>query len=202
MTTTASSTHQGAPDPIGRLVGVLTLSDELSRLMRVIHALKNQAAAAAGPDVARERAAHVLLFPLSRLGPLRQGALAELVHADPSTISRHVTVLVDAGLVRRVADAHDGRASQLVITTAGDAVVEDLRREREVLFETVTGHWPAEDLTRFGQLLHRFVDDLTDSLPTLAAAAQADRPRDPARPTDPAAAAGGQQTRHTPEKDR
>ena len=45
---------------------------------------------ASGPE-ARERAAHVLLFPLARLGPLRQGALAELVHADPSTVSRHVT---------------------------------------------------------------------------------------------------------------
>ena len=37
--------------------------------MRLIHALKTQAAKTDG----RDRAALVLLFPLARLGPLRQG---------------------------------------------------------------------------------------------------------------------------------
>ena len=70
-------------------------------------------------DAYRDRAAHVLLFPLCRLGPLRQGALADLVHADPSTVSRHVAALVEQGLVRRVADESDGRASRLVVTDEG-----------------------------------------------------------------------------------
>lgn len=193
--TTVSATGDG--DALDRLDGVHSLSEELSRLMRVVHALKAQAAAGAGPDAARQRAAHVLLFPLSRLGALRQGALAEMVHADPSTVSRHVTVLVDTGLVQRVADASDGRASRLVITPAGQAVVEGMHAEREALFETVTRDWPVQDVTVFGGLLHRFVEDLTDALPTLAAA-----PPGAATPRDPAAAAGAQQTRPTPEKDR
>ncbi|WP_243469785.1 MarR family winged helix-turn-helix transcriptional regulator [Klenkia marina] len=153
------------------------MSDQMARLMRVVHALK--AAVTAGGD-SRERAAHVLLFPLSRLGPQRQSALAEMVHADPSTVSRHVTVLVDAGLVRRVADAHDGRASQLVITPAGTDVVAAMHREREALFDSVTAEWSDEDLTAFGDLLERFVGDLTDALPSVVAA----------------------QSRPTPEKDR
>ena len=45
----------------------------------------------------RDRAALVLLFPLDRLGPLRQGALADAVHADPSTVSRHVALARRAG---------------------------------------------------------------------------------------------------------
>ncbi len=191
--------------------GVHHLSDELSRLMRVVHALKTQVAAGTAPDDARERAADVLLFPLVRLGPLRQSALAELVHADPSTISRHVTLLVDRGLVRRVADAHDGRATQLVVTDAGHAVLDVLRRERETLFAQVTQDWTSSELTSFTALLHRFVDDLTGVLPALAAAGHPDHPS--ARPTgtDPTAtdppaadptASGGPGTRHTPEKDR
>ena len=53
------------------------LSEQLPRFMRLMHGLKSQHAAEGG----RDRAAHVLLFPLCRLGPLRQSALADLVHA-------------------------------------------------------------------------------------------------------------------------
>src|SRR5215218_9982020 len=113
--------------PTDRLAEVRTLSEQLPRFMRLVHALKTQAAKAD----ARDRAALVLLYPLVRLGPLRQGALAELVHADPSTVSRHVGTLVEQGLVRRVADEADGRASRLLVTEAGHAALEALRRERE-----------------------------------------------------------------------
>ena len=95
--------------------------------MRLAHAVKTQLASTDN----RDRAALVLLFPLARLGPLRQGALADLVHADPSTVSRHVAVLVEQGLVRRVADEADGRATRLVVTDAGRAALDALRAERE-----------------------------------------------------------------------
>jgi DNA-binding MarR family transcriptional regulator len=145
-----------------------SLSDQLVHLVRVLHALKAQAAT--GPD-ARERAAHVLLFPLTRLGALRQGALAELVHADPSTVSRHVTSLVDRGLVRRVADEQDGRASRLVVTPAGEAVVDQMRQERDGLLRQVTADWTPDELDVFRRQLHRFVQDLAAHLPTPGAAA-------------------------------
>jgi DNA-binding MarR family transcriptional regulator len=147
-----------------------SLSDELAHLSRVLHALKASVTTGAGPD-ARERAAHVLLFPLTRLGPLRQGALAELVHADPSTVSRHVTLLVERGLVRRVADELDGRASRLVVTPAGEAVLETMRQERDGMLDQITASWTREELATFTRLLHRFVQGLTDQLPSLGAAA-------------------------------
>ena len=153
-----------APDP-GAALG-----DELARLLRVMQAFKAQAAGGSGPD-ARERAAHVLLFPLTRLGPLRQGALADLVHADPSTVSRHVTLLVDRGLVRRVADEQDGRASRLIVTPAGEAVLDQLRQERNSHLATVTAGWTPGEVAAFTAQLQRFVQDLTDHLPALGAAA-------------------------------
>ena len=146
-----------------------SLSDQLIQLVRVMHVLKAQATSGTGPE-ARERAAHVLLFPLTRLGALRQGALAELVHADPSTVSRHVTLLVDRGLVRRVADEQDGRASRLVVTPAGESVVEQMRQERDSLLTQVTADWTPDELTGFTRQLHRFVRDLTAHLPTLGTA--------------------------------
>ncbi len=159
-----------APDTAPGPAADLSLSDELARLSRVLHAYKTSSVVGTGTD-ARERAAHVLLFPLTRLGPLRQGALAELVHADPSTISRHVTLLVDRGLVRRAADEQDGRASVLVVTPAGEAVLESMRQEREALLERVTAAWTDAERTAFTGQLHRFVQDLTAQLPFLGAAA-------------------------------
>src|SRR3954453_6750588 len=118
---------------IGRLADVRPLSDQLPRFMRLAHAHKSQLA-----SEGRERAALVLLVPLSRTGPLRQGALADLVHADPSTVSRHVATLVEQGLVRRVADESDGRASRLEITDPGMQALQDLCTERETRLDQAT----------------------------------------------------------------
>jgi DNA-binding MarR family transcriptional regulator len=158
-----------------RLGEVRTLSEQLPRFLRLVHALKAQAARAES----RDRAALVLLHPLVRLGPLRQGALADLVHADPSTVSRHVASLVEQGLVRRVADETDGRASRLVVTDAGHAALETLRREREAHVERVTAGWDDADLAAFTTLFARLLDDIAATLPGTPDAS----PTDPARET-------------------
>jgi len=155
------TTTDDASVPAGRVADVRALGDLLPRFMRTVHALKNQTAAD------RDRAALVLLFPLVRLGPRRQGALAELVHADPSTVSRHVATLVDQGLVRRVADESDGRASRLVVTEAGLSALDALRAEREAVLERVTAGWSDADLTTFTTLFGRLIDDFAGQLPVL-----------------------------------
>jgi DNA-binding MarR family transcriptional regulator len=142
--------------------------------MRLAHAHKAQLV-----SEGRDRAALVLLFPLQKLGPLRQGALAELVHADPSTISRHVASLVDQGLVRRVADESDGRASRLVITEAGHTALQGLCAEREARVAKATAAWEPEDLATFTRLLGRLIDDLEASLPGSAADRPASASSDP-----------------------
>ena len=150
-----------------RLTEIRQLSEQLPRFMRLVHALKTQVAK--GDN--RDRAALVLLFPLVRLGPLRQGALAELVHADPSTISRHVGALVEQGLVRRVADDADGRASRLLVTEAGHAALETLRREREDHLGRVTANWADADLATLTTLFGRLLDDIAATLPGTEAGA-------------------------------
>src|SRR3712207_610214 len=129
------------------------LSEQMPRFMRLLHALKTQHAAEG-----RDRAALVLLFPLVRLGPLRQGALAEIVHADPSTVSRHVAALIEKGLVQRVADETDGRASRLVVTDDGRAALEQLRADREAYLGRVTADWSPSDLATLTTLLGRLLD--------------------------------------------
>jgi DNA-binding MarR family transcriptional regulator len=162
-----------AVDPVDRLAEVRTLADQLPRFMRLVHALKTQAA----KNDNRDQAARVLLFPLTRLGPLRQSALADLVHADPSTVSRHVASLVEQGLVRRVADESDGRASRLVVTDAGHAALEGLCREREKHLAQVTAAWDTADLATLTGLFGRLIDDIAATLPGVP---------DVGAPTDPA----------------
>jgi DNA-binding MarR family transcriptional regulator len=147
------------------------LSEQMPRFMRLMHGLKSQHAAEGGHD----RAAHVLLFPLCRLGPLRQGALADLVHADPSTVSRHVTLLVEQGLVRRAADDSDGRASNLVVTDAGRAQLDKLRVEREAYLRQVTAGWTDEELRTFTGLFERLLDGIAATLPSDPMSTPADR---------------------------
>jgi DNA-binding MarR family transcriptional regulator len=157
----------GSPvTPRDRSVDVL--SEQLPRMLRLISAAKVHLS-----SDPRDRAALVLLYPLVRMGPLRQGALAELVRADPSTVSRHVAALVDEGLVRRVADESDGRATQLVVTDAGHAVLEQLGRDRAAVVQTITAAWDETDLATFTGLLGRFLDDLAAALPGDAAATPA-----------------------------
>jgi DNA-binding MarR family transcriptional regulator len=152
----------GAVDPVDRETAVRLLSEQVPRFMRLVHALKTHAAKTDSGD----RAALVLLFPLVRLGPLRQGALAELVHADPSTVSRHVAALVERGLVQRVADESDGRASRLHVTDAGHAALDAFRRDREMHFAQVTSRWDVADLATLTTLLGRFLDDMSATMPT------------------------------------
>jgi DNA-binding MarR family transcriptional regulator len=114
------------------------------------------AAAREGRDgLGHDRSAMLLLFPLMH-GPQRPGALAELSHADPSTISRQVAELVRRGLVRREPDPSDGRASLLAITEAGREVCEQVRKlRRDLLAAAVTG-WTDDELGMLASLLGRF----------------------------------------------
>ncbi len=160
------------PPPPDRAAELRTLGEQLPRFLRLVHALK------AGQSAeGRDRAAHVLLFPLVRLGPLRQGALAELVHADPSTVSRHVAALIEQGLVLRVADETDGRASRLVVTDDGRAALEQVRADREAHLGRVTADWTPDELATLTTLFGRLLDGLTATLPS-----------DPATPAPPASA--------------
>ena len=150
------------PAALVRDDGLRALGEQMPRFTRLIHGIKAQHTAEGG----RDRAALVLLFPLDRLGPLRQSALAEAVHADPSTVSRHVALLVERGLVRREADASDGRASRLVVTAAGRSELEHLRAEREAYLRQVTADWTPSDLATFTELFERLLDGIAATLPT------------------------------------
>ena len=69
------------------------------------------------------------LSTVERSGPLRLGDLAAAEGIAPSTLTRLVTVLEEAGYVTRRPDPTDARASTIAITEAGHEAMERLRDE-------------------------------------------------------------------------
>jgi DNA-binding MarR family transcriptional regulator len=114
-----------------------------------------------------ERSAFGLLATLVMKGPQRSSALAEAVHADPSTISRQVAQLVRDGFVERRNDPEDGRAMQLAATQTGTRVLAEHRARRNEAIAAMLTSWPAEERQQFARLLERFVDDFESHLPIL-----------------------------------
>lgn len=107
-------------------------------------------------DRAVDRAAYGILGRLFDAGPQRPGALAEHFYLDASTISRQVAALETAGLVHRVSDAQDGRASLLRLSAHGEEVLVSTRAERRRVVQDLLSSWPATDLKQFATLLAAF----------------------------------------------
>lgn len=118
-----------------------------------------------------------LMFAMRKYGPQRSGELASVLHADPSTVSRQVALLVRTGLAKREADPQDGRAIHVVLTTAGDERLGKLRAAVDGLFETVVEDWTTEERAVFVDLLRRYIDGFAargnDLIATLAEVATA-----------------------------
>ena len=149
---------------------VEAVGDQVVRLSKAHAVLKaqiaaRQAASTDGPGI--EFAAYALLFQLVKEGPRRASALAEAACVDPSTVSRQVAELVKAGLVARVPDPADGRASLLEATAHGREVHAVRVARRHQVFERVLADWSDDDVAAFAGLFDRFNDSFAAVRPTL-----------------------------------
>jgi DNA-binding MarR family transcriptional regulator len=79
---------------------------------------------------------------------------------DPSTVSRSVAALVRLGLVRRLADPADGRASLLALTASGRTALDETHRWYDELLAGALHEWTPRELADFAAMLHRFSTDV------------------------------------------
>jgi len=107
-------------------------------------------------EVALDRSAYGILCRLVDEGGQRLGALAHAFGLDPSTITRQVQSLEQAGWVERRPDPADRRAVLLDMTDEGREVLLTTRRRRREWMRVVLSDWSAEDLDEFGRLLEKF----------------------------------------------
>jgi DNA-binding MarR family transcriptional regulator len=137
-----------------RDAGVASVADSVAGLLRTVRRAKARLLAAASDNI--DSATQILLRTVATEGPMRASALASSVQSDLSTVSRQVALLVTRGLLERRADPMDGRASLLVVTGAGEAVITEHEHAREAFYEQVLNGWTPEEVGQFASLLDRF----------------------------------------------
>ena len=160
MADSSAAVAAAQPSPAAPRI-VTELGRQLARFGRAMVRYKAQQTLSVGEAAT---AAYGLLFQLAER-PQRAGALAEAVHADPSTVSRQVAQLVERGLVERQPDPADGRACVLVPTADGRHVIDVLRLRRDEHLAAVLRDWPAEDVQQLVGLLSRFITDFETARP-------------------------------------
>lgn len=92
--------------------------------------------------------------------PLRLSALAGCVGLDASTVSRHVKRLEDAGYVARTEDPADRRASRLVTTEPGRALLDRAMRAYTAVIAHAVADWSDEDRILLPTLVNRLAGAL------------------------------------------
>lgn len=127
-------------------VKVLALTHALGRLKQQIHQIPGRG----------EWAYDAILYHVVTLGPLRSGALADVVQVDPSTASRQVNALIRDGLLERHADPDDGRASLLLPTELGRARHADHIARRDAHYRAMLAEWTPTERAEFARYLARF----------------------------------------------
>lgn len=128
------------------------LSTDLVGVLKLLSSLKQHA-----PRFHEgvEPSAYPVLFNLVA-EPRRVSALAECVHSDVSTVSRQVSALLSHGLVDKIADPLDGRASMVSLSDAGHELVERLKAGRGRWFQQILSDWEPEEAEQLIALLGRF----------------------------------------------
>jgi DNA-binding MarR family transcriptional regulator len=101
-----------------------------------------------------------VLHHLAAGGPSRQGALAESLGLDASTISRHVRTLAADGMVDSARDPEDGRAAVLSIAEPGRRFLADHLRSRRATLSEATAHFTPEERAELVRLLNKLAAGL------------------------------------------
>ncbi|MFI6346526.1 MarR family winged helix-turn-helix transcriptional regulator [Streptomyces sp. NPDC050560] len=168
---------QGAARPTAGELAVLR------RLMQVSNAisrgrLSDRAVEATGLVLDRP-AVNVLMTLHLAQGAMRVGDIAERMQVVGPHVTRQVQGLERRGLVRRVADPHDRRASLIEPTAEGADAADRYATSMIGWFTDAVADWPDGEREELGRLLGKLADDVTTRLAGLQDTPPAPARRDP-----------------------
>ncbi len=107
-----------------------------------------------------DRSAYLLLNRIHVTGPMSIGQLSDAFGLDVSTLNRHTSALLRAGLVERIPDPDGGLARKFRLTEEGERWLGEEREKNILGLEKVLAGWTAEDVTAFAAYLRRFNTDI------------------------------------------
>lgn len=105
-------------------------------------------------------AAFAVLRSVRDHGPCVLARLADDTGLDTSVVSRHVSALVEGGLVTRTVDPADGRAHPVSVTADGERVLVETGRALLRRWDGALAHWDDTDLADLASTLRRLRTDL------------------------------------------
>lgn len=100
-------------------------------------------------------AGYLMLTTLARSGPMHAGALAEVLYADKSLVSRQASQLEQLGLLRREVDPADRRATYFAVTEEAERRLAELVERNRRELRAGLADWDVDELQLFARLLHR-----------------------------------------------
>ncbi|MFH9398950.1 MarR family winged helix-turn-helix transcriptional regulator [Streptomyces sp. NPDC017638] len=133
------------------------ISHTISRVARAHRAAAGQLLRRLGLYPGQE----LLLMRLWESGPQRQSALIKELDLDPSTVTRMVQRLEQAGFVTRGADPGDRRAVLVTATEAGEALREGVGRMWQELEERTLAGLGEDERAHLARLLAALERNLT-----------------------------------------
>jgi DNA-binding MarR family transcriptional regulator len=152
-------------------------NESIWRIVRGLHRAARIQRRAAGADPFGPVA--IGLLNLAAPGPVRPTAAAAELDVPAQSVTRAVTELAAAGLVRREGDATDGRSYLIALTADGQAAITRFRTDLAARFAEHLADWTDEEITTFADRLEALVERLAGDVP----APPATGGRNPWRPT-------------------
>lgn len=133
---------------------------EIVRLVRRIR--RSLGARAAEVDPGLTASSYPLLVALVDLGPHRAADLVDVFALDKGSVSRAVHQLLELGLIERVPDPRDGRASILSATPRAVERIAATKESRHQEIGARLADWGDEAIVELGRGLARFNAAVTD----------------------------------------
>ncbi len=131
-----------------------SIEREIGVLLRRIKLHFEEQGCAVHPEL--HSGAYFLLAWLNAHGPVRASVISDTFMLDKGAVSRRISMLEELGLVERLPDPADGRATLISVSVAGKERMVLADEHRREWFDTRVASMTVEELESLATLLARF----------------------------------------------
>ncbi len=96
---------------------------------------------------------------ISESSEVTVGAVADMMHVDPSRSSRLISELVQGEFLVRSVSQADARRAVVELTDKARAYFREAQSVKRDLIESIVADWSVEDIAHFGRLYLKFVEE-------------------------------------------